>query len=232
MVPSASLHVTNEYGGNVLMSAVHYGHWTDVTKLLLQGLDINAHNHRGDTPLTLAASRDDLAMVEGLVNQGASAAPAGRLKDTALHRAARFRRDAIAKYLLEKQLVPVDATNARGDTPLLEACRYGNVPIAELLLANGAAINHANKKAMTCLLEAADSGHVDVIKSLLIQPKLDVHVKTKYGDGALELSRYTHGAEKIEEALKAAGVEWVHGKDEGSHHGDHDYTHSDSYPHD
>ena len=44
----APLDMENEYGGTVLMSAVHAGDLEQVTKLLDAGLDINHANRRGD----------------------------------------------------------------------------------------------------------------------------------------------------------------------------------------
>ena len=121
----ASLEVTNEYGGTVLMSAVHFGRADDVTRLVAAGLDVNAANHRGDTPLTLAASRDDLPLVKTLVGLGAKADARGTRLDTPLIRAAHFRRLETVSYLLDNRLGDLHAVNRRGDSALLEACRAG-----------------------------------------------------------------------------------------------------------
>ena len=210
----APLDVRNEYGGTVLMSAVHYGHRDDAEKLLAAGLDVNAHNHRGDTCLTLAASRDDLPLVEFLLSKGASAAPVGLRQDTPLHRAARFKRVATAKLLLDRQLVPVDAPNERGITPLHEACRAGHASLVELLLENGASPEKVTKRGMTPLLEAAEGGDLETIKLIVAQPGVDVHAKTPHGDGALELARWGQYSDEIAKVLKAHGAMPAHPDDE------------------
>ena len=128
----ASLEVTNEYGGTVLMSAVHFGRADDVTRLVAAGLDVNAANHRGDTPLTLAASRDDLPLVKTLVGLGAKADARGTRLDTPLIRAAHFRRLETVSYLLDNRLGDLHAVNRRGDSALLEACRAGAYRVAEV----------------------------------------------------------------------------------------------------
>ena len=68
----ADLHSKNEYGGSLLMSAVHYGLEADVTALLAAGLDVNAVNNRGDTPLSLAAAKGNLDVLKMLLSHGAT----------------------------------------------------------------------------------------------------------------------------------------------------------------
>jgi len=221
----ASLHVMNEYGGTVLMSAVHYGHEADAVKLIEAGLDVNVANKRGDTPLTLACSREELQLVKTLLARGAKAEPRGLRRDTPLMRAAKFRRLEIARYLLDSRMGDVNAQNARGDTAMIEACRSGATGVVELLIQHGASVTHSNKAGMTAFLEAAESGSYDVLELLLRQPNIDVHAKNKHGDGALELSRFTRKSEEIATLLKQHGVlplEPEHNHDMPDEHRHHD----------
>ena len=99
--------------------------------------------------------------------------------------------------------------------------------IVQALLAAGASTTLANAKGMTALLDAAEAGYADVVDALLAVPGIDVRAKSKYGDGALELSKWARDAAEIEEMLTAAGAEWQ----SPDHHADsqHDYHHGDDH---
>ena len=209
------------------MSAVHFGHKEHVTRLLALGLDVNAANHRGDTPLTLACSKGDLDLVKDLVKHGASAAPRGRRLDSPLSRAARFKKLDVVQYLLEQKLCDVNAENARGDTALLEAAKAGSREVAALLMKENAAVYHANKNGMTALLEAAEAGELEVVQLLVDHPGVDVHVKNEHGDGALEVSKWSRNSEEIAALLKAKGVKPVREEEEEYHPEHLDHGHPD-----
>ena len=231
----APLTELNEYGGTVLMSAAHFGHKDDVEKLLAKGLDVNAANRRGDTPLSLACSRDDLPLVELLLARGAKMEARATRYDTPLMRASRFRRVATVKFLLERtKSEEVDAQNAQGNTALIEACKAGTKEVVELLLAAGAKAEHANKNQMTCFLEACETGTLDLIKLMLSTPGTDVHAKSRHGDGALELSRWGRDADEIQELLKARGVVAVRDDSDHEYYSHHDSRHpsENRYHHD
>ncbi len=62
--------------------------------------------------------------------------------------------------------VDVNYTNNNGSTPLLVACRNGNLDIVRLLLAHGAIVNNPGSN-YSALNNAAISGHIDVVNELL-----------------------------------------------------------------
>jgi len=72
-----------------------------VVRLLDAGLDANHANKRGDTPLTLAASKGDVELMRMLTRRGAKADPRGSRADTPLMRSSRFRRVDAVRYLLD-----------------------------------------------------------------------------------------------------------------------------------
>lgn len=59
-------------------------------------------------------------------------------QDTALHRAAATGNTDHVQVLLEQALLKVNALNLDGDTPLILACRFGQIEAVRLLLAKGA----------------------------------------------------------------------------------------------
>lgn len=62
--------------------------------------------------------------------------------------------------------VDVNYTNNNGSTPLLVACRNGNLDIVRTLLDNGAIVNNPYSN-YSALNNAAISGHIDVVSKLL-----------------------------------------------------------------
>ena len=62
--------------------------------------------------------------------------------------------------------VDVNYTNKNGSTPLLVACRNGNLDIVRLLLAHGAIVNNPDSN-YSALNNAAISGHIGVVNKLL-----------------------------------------------------------------
>jgi ankyrin repeat protein len=202
------LDALNEYGGSVLMSAVHLGRQEEVARLIEAGLDVNHANRRGDTPLTLAASRGDVPMLELLLKHGAHAEKKGTRMDSALSRAARFRRGDAVRLLLDRGVMDaaggIDAENKKGDTALIEACRIGSEGVAELLISRGANVHHANGNGMTPLLEAAEAGSLELLQ-LLRRHRAELTVQNKHGHGPFELARWTRRYEEIATFLRAEG---------------------------
>ena len=138
--------------------------------------------------------------------------------DTALMRAARFRREEVLKLLLErngKSITPpmaLDGQNKRGDTALLEACRAGSPEVVTLLLRHGADPAVKNNMGMTALLEAAEAGSLEIVKLLVGHMEESgtlgdsFAAKNNHGQGLLELSKWTSHSEELSAYFKSRGV--------------------------
>jgi ankyrin repeat protein len=70
------------------------------------------------------------------------------------------------KALLSGKDVDVNMVDADGNTPLIEAARFGHDEIARLLIAHGADLQAKNKDGDTALMLAVRNGHQDVVKVL------------------------------------------------------------------
>lgn len=82
--------------------------------------------------------------------------------------------------------VDVNYTNNNGSTPLLVACRHGNLDIVRTLLDNGAIVNNPDSKSnYSALNNAAKSGHIDVVNELLDRGA-DPTWTDMYGRGIVE----------------------------------------------
>ncbi len=104
-----------------LALAVNTGNVEAARRLLLAGHDPNAHLTEGWTPLVVAASAKDLAMVELLVTHGGDVAQPkdawlNRDGGTPLHYAARNGAEEVVAFLLSKG-APIQVTDAEDVRP-------------------------------------------------------------------------------------------------------------------
>ena len=157
-------------------------------RMLDAGLDPNAHDSAGYTPLIAASRAGNVAMIRLLINRGADP----NLRDTAvnswtplLHAIHKSQPSAIAA-LLDGGANPNDTDND-GTTPLMMAAGYGYANIVKMLLAHKANPRIATNDGITAL-DLARSGvpdidrftvfdcQTDTVKALLAaDPKLPDH---------------------------------------------------------
>jgi ankyrin repeat protein len=72
----------------------------------------------------------------------------------------------MVKSLLSSPGADVNATDERGNTPLLEAARYGHDDICRVLIAAGANLKAKDKDGKTALMLAVQNNHDDVVRVL------------------------------------------------------------------
>ncbi len=72
----------------------------------------------------------------------------------------------MVKSLVSSPGADVNATDDRGNTPLLEAARYGHNDICRVLIAAGANLNAKDKDGKTALMLAVQGGHDEVVRVL------------------------------------------------------------------
>lgn len=118
------------------------------TLLKHPGLDVNAINQAGETPLMLAALKARLDWMKALVARGALVNEPGW---TALHYACSGPDRGAVRWLLE-QGAEIDARSPNGSTPLMMAAGYGESSSVEVLLKAGADASLRNEQGM----DAAD----------------------------------------------------------------------------
>ncbi|XP_062389591.1 BRCA1-associated RING domain protein 1 [Sardina pilchardus] len=127
-------------------------------------------NHKGETPLHLAAIKGDVEAVKRLLEQGADP----NLKDnagwTALHEASNHGHVALVEALILGGAL-LNTPGYQNDSPLHDAVRNGHAAVAKLLLEHGASqsvLNMFGLRALDCaetddmrhiLLGASERGH-------------------------------------------------------------------------
>jgi ankyrin repeat protein len=126
------------------------------------------------------------------------------------------------------QSVNVNVTDRWGYTPLIRACVYGDIDIAEVLIARGAEVNARTEDGNTALFEASLSQEKKPLAELLIEKGAYIDIKNKHGDTPLIMATM-NGIKEIVELLIAKGadvnatnnmgsnvlsVAWTHGQKE------------------
>ena len=122
--------------------------------LAAPGLDVDAANAHGETPVMMAALRGQLAWVRRLLDLGAKV---NRTGWTPLHYAASGPSVPVVELLLDRGAA-IDARSPNGTTPLMMAARYGAIEAADRLLARGADLALRNERELTASDFAAAAG--------------------------------------------------------------------------
>ena len=152
------------------MSALHWAAWQrnlDSLKLLVAaGANAKAVNRYGVTPLALACTGGDPAVVVALLDAGAN--PNGKLAgdETALMTAARTGIVAPVQALLDHG-AEINAREHRGQTALMWAAAEGHADVVDLLIHRGADFRTPLASGFTPLFFAVREGKVDTVRVLL-----------------------------------------------------------------
>ncbi|MCJ1267062.1 hypothetical protein MMC22_006947 [Lobaria immixta] len=148
-----------------LIQATESGDEVEVWQALEKGADINTKNGKGLTPLFLAASTGNEALLRLLLEHGADIhiQDLGSRKATVLSYS---KTEAITSILLE-HVVNIHASDSDGRSSLRLAAESGRDTLVQLLLKQGAKIDEKDEIGNTALHRAATFGHETVVQLLL-----------------------------------------------------------------
>jgi ankyrin repeat protein len=118
------------------------------------GIQLDAINSAGETPLMMAALRGEADAAQALIAHGASPVKDGW---SPLHYAATGGNVAVIKLLLARG-APIDARSPNRSTPLMMAAKYGSEDGVDALLAAGADRGAKNDLDMDAAAFAASAG--------------------------------------------------------------------------
>jgi ankyrin repeat protein len=197
-------------GNTLLMIAARRHHVTALDALVAAGLDVNAHNTAGDTPLAIAAGKSEYElMVVGIglalgQNQTSLMKLIFRPAQKSSESAATARRLQAASVLLAAMADP-NAADSAGDTPLIKATRSGDAELVSMLIGAGAKVDARNSAGNAPLLLAAQFGLREIAATLLAA-HADVSVTDAQGRSPLELAR-TGGHDAVAHMLEDVRAE-------------------------
>ena len=143
-----------ESGGQALMFQDYLTPALAAT-LLQKGLNIHCTNVMREAPLHVASARGNAALVDFLLAQGADVNRRCLLGCTALHDGELD--PGIAMRLLRGGAL-VDARDDQGQTPLMLACDFSNMPLIRVLLQHGASLTVKSHQGWSALDCAQNSG--------------------------------------------------------------------------
>jgi ankyrin repeat protein len=124
--------------------------------------EVDATNDANETPLMMAAMRDQVDLAAGLLARGANINRAGW---TPLHYAASGPGSATLALLLARGAA-VDSRSSNGSTALMLACRYGSEAAVDLLIAHGADTRSRNDRKLNAADFARSAGRDYLVERL------------------------------------------------------------------
>ncbi|CAG2162007.1 unnamed protein product, partial [Oppiella nova] len=197
-------HKTDEMH-TALMEASMDGH-VEVARLLLDsGAQVNMPADSFESPLTLAACGGHVELAMLLLERGANIEEVNDEGYTPLMEAAREGHEEMVALLLSQGADINAQTEETQETALTLACCGGFLDVADFLIKAGADIEAG---ANTPLMEAAQEGHLDLVRHL-INSGSNVNAMTSSGDTGL-MYACENGHTDVAELLLQAGADLEH----------------------
>uniref|UniRef100_A0A6I8PI05 Ankyrin repeat domain-containing protein 17 n=1 Tax=Ornithorhynchus anatinus TaxID=9258 RepID=A0A6I8PI05_ORNAN len=209
-------HKTDEMH-TALMEACMDGH-VEVARLLLDsGAQVNMPADSFESPLTLAACGGHVELAALLIERGANLEEVNDEGYTPLMEAAREGHEEMVALLLGQGANINAQTEETQETALTLACCGGFLEVADFLIKAGADIELG---CSTPLMEAAQEGHLELVKYLLAAGCIltticsNVHATTATGDTALTYA-CENGHTDVADVLLQAGADLEHESEGG-----------------
>lgn len=173
-------------------------------QLIQDGININARDENGHTPLHRCVIRNNLELIQQLIQLGADPNTIdNNHRGSPLHSAAHFGYAEVVEILFNAG-AEINALNDDNETPLHIALEYSNTEIAQLLLRLGAKANIKDIFGNIALHNAASNNHIEIIRFLLAN-NFNIGVKNDSGNTPLHLAFMSHS--KVAEFLLENGAD-------------------------
>lgn len=112
------------------------------------------------------ATRFSILLILCLVFVSCARQTGTNVQTDSLFRAVREGNTDMVRSLLSAPGVNVNATDEKGNRPLIEAARFGHDEICRILIANGANVKVKDKDGNTALMLAIKNNHDEVVRVL------------------------------------------------------------------
>jgi len=183
-----------------------------VLRLIAAGAEVNANAENGTTPLILAVTKGNEKVAKLLLNNNADLNLHKKGKATTLHAAVHLGHPELVKLLIARGADIHSICESCGQSTLTTAAAFGQVAIAETLLAKGVDVNETGATGATALHVAAEGGHTAVAK-LLIEKGAEVNALFEFKRTPLHFAA-ENGHKEVAALLLANGA-LVNAKDRG-----------------
>ncbi|XP_046370585.2 E3 ubiquitin-protein ligase MIB2-like [Haliotis rufescens] len=158
-------------------------------------------NHKGVTPLILAAHEGQTEVVRALLELGADTSPTDGKGHTALHAALIGKKEKTAQLLLEKG-ANVQVCNHQKRSALHFAA-FANLPrVMEDLIKRGSNVNAKDVAGDTALHDAIQKGNREAIELLMRAAKIDLSIPNNKGFNPLQFAAFTGNTSATQAILK------------------------------
>lgn len=224
----ANVGVTDRAGYSALMWAAAAGH-AETVKVLLgyevcertpedeQPVGVDRRDHQGNTALMLAIRAGHYEVVEALIARKADVNVANFRGERALSIAISLGRHRMVRLLCDQPGIDVDAVDAKGVTPLMQAAEYASSTydssILNLLLKRNIRTEARDHDGYTALLRMARHGS-DITLECLIAGGANADVMDPTGCGAVALAAMTNNVLALRYLLQLSKC-WVDAQDNG-----------------
>jgi len=168
-------------GRSPLHYACDYGDFESVRLLIDAGASLEAGDDGMFSPFCNACSYGHTTVVQLLIDKGSETTRCGWNGNTGLHLAAWKGHTTVVSVLLTDKRMQINLQNMYGCTPLHLSALGNKLSSAELLVAQGANVNTQDNNGNTPLHFAISTGSHPLIKLLLEQPSLDLHLRNYLG---------------------------------------------------
>ncbi len=164
-----------DFGDTALHLATEHGHF-DVAAIILRAaaqsdadhMIVNLTNEEKKAPLHIAAARGDTALIELLLEHGASVETKDDLDQTAIHVCAGAgHRDCLGVLLDQGGDHLLEVPDLGGNTALHHAAQGGHWHCTKVLLENAADVMVRNTRGQTAYKLSVEYGHQQIAKLLL-----------------------------------------------------------------
>jgi len=156
-----------------------YTHLDQVKFLVERGVDINATDGYGHTPLMIAAGYGRLKTVKYLIDHGADIHLKNPKGYDALLLSSKYGYFKVVKYLIDMG-ANLQTTNNKGDSAFLLSIRHDNLDIVKYFVEHGVDINQKDEKGYNAIMLSSYFGNMETIQ-YLIEKGIDLNQTDKEG---------------------------------------------------